>query len=226
MRNKLGNALWGIALILVGVGFAGNVLLGWDFSLFFSGWWTLFIIVPSVISIIKHGFRVMNLIGLAAGVLFLMSAQGFINSNILGKLILPLVLVCIGLGIIFRGSLGKHFKAINFINSQNPNMPEYTAIFGGQDVRPLNERFFGATLTSIFGSVNLDLRSAVIEQDVVINGTVIFGGAEIFLPRGVNVKVSGTPIFGGISIHASNDSPAGPTVYVSGICLFGGIDIK
>jgi hypothetical protein len=55
--------------------------------------------------------------------------------------------------------------------------PGYTAVFSGQDVR-ITDEFFGANLTAVFGGVDLDLREAVIKQDVVINGMVVFGGVD------------------------------------------------
>ncbi|MDD3174095.1 MAG: hypothetical protein PHF63_10685, partial [Herbinix sp.] len=69
MRNKLSNALWGLFFIIIGVGFAGNVLFDWDFQLFFPGWWTLFIIIPCFISMIQHGFGVGATVGFVIGVL-------------------------------------------------------------------------------------------------------------------------------------------------------------
>ena len=55
MQNKQSNTL-GIVLILLGVFLAGKIFLDWDFSIFFDGWWTLFIIVPSALAIKKKVF--------------------------------------------------------------------------------------------------------------------------------------------------------------------------
>ena len=44
--------IWGIAIIALGVIFGGNAIGLFNFNVFFDGWWTLFIIVPSVISLI------------------------------------------------------------------------------------------------------------------------------------------------------------------------------
>ena len=65
-------------------------------------------------------------------------------------------------------------------------------------MRPTNEKVTGATATAIFGGVDLDLRNAIIDEDIVITSTAIFGGIDIFLPSNVNVKVSSLPIFGGV----------------------------
>ena len=92
MRHSLGNALWGIFFIALGVGFGGQVMGYWHFSLFFNGWWTLVIIVPSIISIVQNGFRTGNCIVLAIGVLLLLGEQDFISGHLIGELIFPLIL--------------------------------------------------------------------------------------------------------------------------------------
>ena len=45
---------WGILLIVVGILFLGRNMNWWDFSIFFDGWWTLFLIVPSIISLVRR----------------------------------------------------------------------------------------------------------------------------------------------------------------------------
>ncbi len=82
-------------------------------------------------------------------------------------------------------------------------------------------------MNAIFGGVELDLREAIIEEDIVINATVAFGGIDISVPGNVNVKVSNIPIFGGVSNKAGRTyNESLPTIYVNSTCMFGGIDIK
>ena len=229
MRNKLGTTLWGILLVLAGIGFAGNALGFWRFELFFDGWWTLFIIVPCIISIIQNGFNAANTIGIVVGVLLFLSAQNIINRGLMGKLMFPIILVAIGLSILFRGKFRNNTDP-NIIEVENLNSKgplDYTAIFGGQDIRIDGEKFSGATVTCIFGGVELNLRDAIIDRDVEIVVTAIFGGAEIFMPPNVKVKAITTPIFGGVSNRAlSSTDENAHTVYVNCTCIFGGLEIK
>ena len=48
------NLFWGILLIVVGILFLGRNMDWWDFSIFFDGWWTLFIIVPCFIGLFNE----------------------------------------------------------------------------------------------------------------------------------------------------------------------------
>ncbi len=56
---------WGCLLIAVGIGFFGDSLHLWNFEFFFCGWWTLFIIVPSLCNILEEGVKRLNVIGLS-----------------------------------------------------------------------------------------------------------------------------------------------------------------
>ena len=87
MKSKFANLLCGIIFITVGIFYAGDTFNLWNFNLFFRGWWTLFIIIPCLISIVENGFNTANIVGLTIGILFLLSSQGIINSRIIGKLI-------------------------------------------------------------------------------------------------------------------------------------------
>ena len=225
MRNKISNILWGLLLIALGVAFAGSVVGLWHFTIFFRGWWTLFIIVPCLINMIRRGIHIANTIGLLVGVMLLLAAQGVLSGLMIGKLIFPLILVIIGFGIIFRDLFGRRIKRIEGLNS-GAEM-DYTAIFSAQKVQFPPQPFEGANITAIFGGVDLDLRGAVISHDIVINATSVFGGSDIFVPSNVKVVVSSLPIFGGVSNKSINSKDAdAPTVYVKATCIVGGVDIK
>ncbi len=112
-------------------------------------------------------------------------------------------------------------------DSTSRKKPEYNAIFGSNQVKYPNDIFFGTCINSVFGSVVLDLRDAIITEDVVINASVIFAGADIYVPGNVNIKVSSIPIFGGVSDKTINGNVTGrPTIFVNATCMFGGLDIK
>lgn len=226
MRVKFSNLLWGIFFIIVGIGFAGNAFHLWDFHLFFNGWWTLFIIVPCGISLIQNGFRIWPMTGLIIGMMFFFSSNGWVDGHIVGKLIAPAILVFIGFSMIFKNMFHGDFR--NRIEAKyQGNANEYAAIFSGNRYNAAGENFFGTTINAIFGGFDLDLRNAVIEQDIVVNATAVFGGINIYLPSNVKVKVSNVPIFGGVSNKAATSmDPNAPTIFINSTCMFGGIDIK
>ncbi len=203
-----GNTLLGLFIIAVGVVFLGNRLEIWDANVFFDGWWTLFIIVPSLISVLKREF-ISGFIGLSIGMFLLLVSNNIISWQLVG----PLFLIVVGIVIIF----GQNKVEFTKIKS------DYLAIFSGSENKIVGD-FTETSATALFGGVDLDLRNATVKDGACITCSCLFGGIDIIVPDNVQVVVKGTPIFGGIENKVSNKSDI--TLTVDCICVFGGIDIK
>ena len=227
--KKFGNILWGIVLVAIGLIIGGKVLGFIDFNIFFSGWWTLFIIIPCFIGIIRDNAKIANLIGLLIGIALLLACQKIIDFSLIWKLALPTILIIIGLSIVFKDTIGgkinKEIKNLNKNMAKGEN--DYCATFSGEDIKFDGEEFKGANITAVFGGVKCDLRNAIINSDVVINTSSIFGGIDIFVPSNVKVKVKSSSLFGGVD-NKSNTNPIdnAPTIYINGTAIFGGVDVK
>lgn len=234
MRNKISNALWGLFFVVIGIGIAGNVLDIWNFDLFFDGWWTFFIIIPCFISMIQSGFGVGSTMGFIIGVLLFVSCNVDLSFSI-WKLIVPAILILIGLRIMFQGAFRKNHRFFEHHTDQDSSggttysgaaQSEYSAIFSSNRVN-MTDTFTGTNVNAIFGGFVLDLRDAKVISDVELNATAVFGGIDIYLPAGVNVKTNNVPIFGGVSNKSNATAqPGAPTIYLNATCMFGGIDIK
>lgn len=221
MKKKVSDVILGIILILIGVIFIGNEFDFWNIKVFFKGWWTLFIIVPSALGLCNKGNRLSSVLGLLVGVLLLFAARGIIVWSTVGKIFLPSILILIGISIIFK----KNIKMAK-VDSKDENK-NYVAVFSGSEENLSNMKFTGTHITAIFGGVELDLRNAIIEKDVVINCTTIFGGIDIILPDNVKVKISGVPVFGGVENQKISSTEENvPTIYIDYVCIFAGIDLK
>ena len=219
MREKFGDVLWGLVWIVVGIFLLGKVMGFWEVPALFPGWWTLFILVPSGISMIKNGIRPVNSIFMLCGVLLLLEQNHVIDRGTLGKVLLPAIFLIIGVCILFRSMFAgtkRHYTGTS----------SYAATFSGNVVVPTGtERFEGCEADAVFGGLDLDLREAVIEDGAVIEATAIFGGIDIKVPQGVNVKVKRTELFGGAKSEVRNQD-GNPVLYVNALCMFGGVDIK
>ena len=225
MKN-LSRVLWGIVLIFIGVIWGLNRTGVADINIFFDGWWTLFIIVPSAISFFEKGNnKISSLIFLIIGVLLILAAQGLFEFEILWEILLPAIVVLIGLSLIFGNKVDFNVKEkTKCLDSEDTE--NIFAAFGEQNVNKAGENFEKANLNAIFGAVKLDLREAKLEKETVIGAWAIFGGIEILVPKDCIVKVKGTPIFGGISNERKNNEDAKKTIYIEGYAVFGGIEIK
>ena len=227
MRSRFATVLWGIIFITVGIFCAGDAFNLWNFKLFFHGWWTLFIIIPCLINIVENGFGTGNIVGLTIGVVFLLSSQGIVNSTIVAKLIFPTILILIGIKIIFRDNFNKVMKKSINMNFNREGCLEYTSIFGSQREIYPNEQFKGASILAVFAGMELNLTNAIINEDIVINATSIFGAVDIVVPNNVKVKISSIPIFGGAANKARPCiNVSAPTIYINATCIFDGLDSK
>lgn len=226
--KKLGNILWGVVLIVVGVIFGLNALGITSINIFFKGWWTLFIIVPSFIELFRGDSKMWSFIWLVVGIVLLLCAQNILSFSLIGKLIFPSILIMIGISIIFKDTLNKKVsEKIRTLNVNKGDFEEFCATFGGQRSDLSGQEFNGANIDAVFGSVELDISKAIIKKDQVINANSIFGGIEIRVPTGINIKVKSTPIFGGVNNKVRTDyNESLPTLYINGLALFGGVEIK
>lgn len=218
--------LGGIVIIAAGVLFALNALDIINFSIFFDGWWTLFIIIPCAAGLITQQEKTGNLIGLLVGVFLLLCCQDVLSFSLLWKLLLPAIIVIIGVKMVFSGFFNSKATEIFSTMKQDGKKPVTgCAAFSGCDLNFDNEIFEGAELTAAFGGVECDLRNAIINNDCAIHVSAIFGGIDILVPDYVNVKSNTTSIFGGVSNKTSANKNA-PTIYISGTCMFGGVEVK
>ncbi len=97
-KKVTNNSLLGIILLVLGAILllqALNVIPG---SIFFAGWWTLFLIVPAIFSMSKVGVRVGNAILLTLGIGFLLQEQGLTLNGYL----VPILFIVVGVVIVTR----------------------------------------------------------------------------------------------------------------------------
>lgn len=211
MKNKQ-SIFWGIVLIIIGIVFLGNNLNFWTIDIFFTGWWTLFIIVPSIYGILKKDYG--SFISLALGILLLLAARDVITWSMIWKIFVPLLIIMIGFNLIFKPKL-KRIKG---------HCQDLTAIFSDVDekIKELNE---DVRTTSIFGDIDLDLKNAKVTHDIIIECTTIFGDITLMLPKNVNININGTPIFGNIRNKYEEVKDGKYTINISYTCIFGDVEI-
>lgn len=222
--------IWGAVLIIAGLGWALSSLGLIEVDIFFEGWWTLFIIVPCTISLFTSPNKVSAAVGLVVGVLLLLSAREIITWDMIVKLVIPAIIVLIGIKLIANAFSEKKTEKIEESLRKNAgDLDNVFCLFTGEEVKMEGKAFRGAELNAIFGSIDYDLRGAVIEPDCAIKATAIFGGIDIIVPENVKVRVKSTGIFGGTSNKARKPDDGEEnviTLYVSSLALFGGVDIK
>ncbi|MBQ7864563.1 MAG: hypothetical protein IJ353_08875 [Lachnospiraceae bacterium] len=249
---KKANGLFiGLLFIVVGFLYACSALDFIDFSIFFPGWWTLFIIVPCLYALTrKNEDKTGPVIGLIIGICFLINAQDIDFHIDFFPMALAVLCILIGWKLIFPGKKKeqKHVEVnfnsetgekevvindVKFDNTYTKNSNGYvnaSAILGGKDIRVDNECFTGADICVVMGAIDLNLRNAIISEDVYINVSAVMGGIDIYVPANVRVVTDGcSTIMGGIDVntsYANFQTADTPRVIITGSCVMGGIDIQ
>lgn len=222
----LSKKLWGIIFVGFGIVLGLNVLGITNINIFFDGWWTLFIIVPSLIDLFNEKeSKTSNLIGLIVGVILLLSCLDIINFEVVLKLIIPVIFVSMGLSFIFSDNLKKTIKE-KFKEFNKNDLENIVSFFSERDIKMDNDNFKGCNLDTVFGSINLDLSDAYMEKETIIRASSIFGSIDIKLADDVNVVLNSIPIFGSITNRLRHNKDNKKTIYIDAFCLFGGINIR
>ncbi len=222
--NQIHRVMWGIVLIIIGLIIGTNSFEITNINIFFKGWWTLLIIIPSFIGLFNRKESIFsNFIGLTIGIILLLYARGMISYNIISTLTVPFIFITIGIYMIFNNIFKSHIpQKIN--NMSKDNM--IVATFSEQKVNFNNQKIKDAVLDAVFGSIVLDLYNANLENETVIKSSSIFAGIKILIPEGINVQIKSTPIFGGVSNNIDNKKDNKKIIYIESFCLFGGLEIK
>ena len=92
--KKTKGIIWGLVIIALGVLWGLNEANVLSFTLFFDGWWTLFIIIPSLIGLITDKDKKGSLICLAIGVLLLVNC--YFDLWQYKKFLFPIIVVIVG----------------------------------------------------------------------------------------------------------------------------------
>lgn len=238
---KHNTAKWIVGLIIIAVGV--NLILksaGISFSLFFKGWWSVPIILFAIGSMIRMGISAWNFGLFIFSLWLLANQQNWIPSWLNSSYIIGAAVIGFGLLFIFNPYQKEKENVIiddkevkveinprsSSIEDENTN-PSYTAIFSGRQIKNRSKNLESLTALAFFGGIELNLRNAEIEKDIVIDLTAIFGGVEIKLPDNVNVVLKVTPLLGGVENSVVNQDIEGrATVTLRCLAAFGGVEVS
>ena len=219
MKNK-NSFIWGVILIFLGLLFIASSIF--KFNIFFDGWWTLFIIVPSLIAIFTTKDKFSSALVLLIGILLFVSCRGFMDIG-------SVVIISIGLAIIATGvnlvATERNKRKNKGQKTKNENNKTQAGILGMSEVKITNE-YTGGNLTAVLGGVTLDLREAKIKKDIIINVTAIMGGIDIKVKDDVNVVLNTVNILGASESKLKPKKGSKVTIYIEGMCFLGGAEIK
>lgn len=216
MQRSSGQVLIGLVIIAVGL-----ALLLYNLDVGGSPWryFPSVIVVIGVWALVRTGFRqsAAPLLLIAVGVAVQLSILDEVPDGVRAA-IWPVLIILIGLLLIFwRSSRGQ---------ATSDGGASYVAVFRGVQDRvngPLGE----IQATSIFGSVELDLREARIDQPpAIIDVSCLFGGVDIRLPPDAAVANDVLALFGGVEDKRPATGSDAIAINLRGTAIFGGLRLQ
>jgi hypothetical protein len=133
-------------------------------------------------------------------------------------------------GLPSTGSVTPSVRGEVSLGGGGPQTDSVVAVFGEQSRRGRWLVRNGMVAKAIFGSVELDLTEAVLEQrELTITATSIFGEITLRVPEGVMVVNEGTAILGDRTFKIFDDqeyTADTPIVHVRGLTVLGTVEAK
>jgi predicted membrane protein len=241
MKRNITRILFGITALFIGGYLLGAVMGFWELKSF-DGWWTLFIIVPSVGSMISTGIFFMNSLLLGLGIWLFVYEQDILSRRQFQVTGLAILFIAFGLWLIissikkkkipenFSNAAGNYeHRNNNFVNAKfdSSSRPEYLAVFSGGEYINNSSDLCGGSATAILGGLDIDLSNIRINRNVTFNATAILGGVDIFVPAGMRVEVNGVAILGGCDNLVPNVFDENlPVLSIKYVAILGGVDVK
>ena len=153
---------------------------------------------------------------------------------------LSILFIAFGIGALSRALDGRGRRGRY---SNEPVLPANTpepdrdflndsAVFGSVQRRFETPNFEGGAVTSVLGSVEVDLRRAQISNpagSATIEVVTVFGSVKLRIPETWRLGLIGTPVFGSYEdktlLQARVEGPV-PTLTITGSCVFGSVEIE
>jgi predicted membrane protein len=247
MKKSVSNVMWGLALIILGILLAGDVLGIIDFHLFFKGWWTLFIIVPCFIGLLENKDKTGYIIGLGIGIMLLLSSQDIVSFHIMGRLIWPFILVIVGLSLLGRSISNRRQDKIHqyqeyqkeatgyndysdtMNNNSNNTQSNNSSYNSGESQDSVYREYRNSANQGLIKTYNniLSGRTIGLENEEFYGANInsILGGMDLDLRRAIitrDVVIEATCILGGVDIYV----PSNVKVSINCTPILGGVGNK
>jgi predicted membrane protein len=241
-QRQRGRWVWGFFLLV-----AGGLLLareiGYDIPYWVFSWKTFLIALGLGIGI-KHRFRkAFWLIPFLIGVANLTAELygGFIDK----AFILPVVLICVGLFLLFRprkmrkSSSDAQQDAGDFDGPPSEKTTsgfktgpeiELNAILGGIEKSVVSKNFRKGEINAIMGGAEIDFSEADFQQQARLEINAVLGGIKLVIPSNWEIRSELNCIMGGVedkrTLISAPENPDPKILLLEGNVILGGIEIR
>ena len=219
-NTSLSRNIWGVGILLLGVGFLLDALNVIEFNNFAATWWPSLIIIGGLGALLGNPRNWLLPLGFTAvGVVMQLNQLDVVDVNI-GALIWPVIVIAVGLSLLLR-------QGFNRPNTTTEDTSDLFAALAGIDNKVTSQSYKGGKVSAVMGGVSLDLRKADIKDVAQLDLFAFWGGVEVKVPETWRVNVSGTPLLGGWDNKGGKpENKKAPVLNINATCIMGGVDIK
>lgn len=175
--------------------------------------------------------------GMVAGVVLLLGNYGILRIS--GNVVWPLILIATGIVMLIYRLRWQRFTERFAIGSgtettsSSMSRLQEVAIFSSVKRRIETPKFEGGELSSVFGSIAIDMRwagMAAPDRQAVIEANTAFGSIELRVPDTWRVRLQGNAVFGAYEDKTIPPRPEpgveAPTLVIRGGTAFGSVEIR
>lgn len=220
MRHQYQTKIIGLLFLIGGICFLGEQLNFWDFTIFFSGWWTIFLILPALFSMLDSGVHLGNFILLVTGGYLLLYANDWINFRLTWGSIVALICILAGLRMIIgsRSTRGKQREDTSHTSNIHSNVAFGSRRFKGTGF--INSM----DIQCMCGSQYIDLSEADVRNMEYLNLNCVCGSIDLVVPADMNYVLKKDNVFASCYVQ---DEPVGKyDLYVDVSCVLGQINLR
>lgn len=224
--NNLSSKLAGLLLIAIGIGYLGDQLDIWSFTIFFRGWWALLLAIWGIFNIVEKKPNIFNVIITVLGVYWFMSANHLIHFALTYKIIVAALLIYIGCKILFSNMFSSKTNHYEQRDDHKTTMNEdkHLVINSSFSTRRYvhDSKIYSCRLNNSFGSLFVDLSNADLSEIYEIRIENVLGSLELLLPNDVKIISKEDNILSSCYVDQSTGQKE---VYIKENCVLGTMKI-
>jgi len=192
--------------------------------------WPMVFIVAGTVKLCDTQTRGGQLMGAGLaglGILMILDRMDVIDFNV--RTLWPLFLIGAGGFVLYKAFEARRLgPAVALDKDAGPgsDVVDIAAILGGFERRVSSQAFRGGEITAVMGGCALDMRSASIQGEAVINVFAFWGGVTIKCPPDWTVVLQGTPIMGGFEEKTATPPDGSKRLVVRGYAIMGGVEVR
>lgn len=220
--NNVYTKLCGLFFIVIGIGYLGDQLDIWHFTIFFRGWWALLLAFLGVINIIKNRANIVNVMITVLGIYWFMSANHFIHFALTYKVIIAGLLIYIGCKVIFSSKSNNYEQSDD--HDATKTKDAHLVINSSFSTRRYvnDSKIYSCRLNNSFGSLFVDLSKADLSEIYEIRIENMLGSLELLLPSDVQIISKDDNILSSCYV---DQSAGNKEIYIKENCVLGTMKI-